>query len=266
MTEFLEVAKEAAREAGELIQSYLGKKHTENVKRNSSDFATEADLAAEKIIIDLITKHFPKHNIIAEENGQNHKGSEYTWVIDPLDGTVSFSTGIPTYCVSIALLYKNKPIVGVINHLALKELYWAVEEKGAFLNGEKIHVSDVSVLEYAVMNFDCGHLDTRQDKYEKYLFPLMNKVRYAYSLGSAATSMAMVAKGALDGDPNSAYIWDFAAAAIILTEAGGKVTDLEGKEPDWSKKRLDLVASNGLIHDAILEALKNSDKSQESRV
>lgn len=256
MDEFLKVAKQAAKEAGELIQSYLDKKHTEKAKRNSSDFATEADLEAEQIIIKILTKNFPGHSIISEEKGTEDKNSDYTWVIDPLDGTVAFSTGVPFYSVSIALMYKNKPVIGVINHLGSGDCYWALENKGAFLNGVKIHVSSVSVLEYAVLDIDCGHLDTRQKKFEKYLFPLMNKVRYTYSLGGAAASTAMVAKGALDGAPNSAYIWDFAAGAIIVREAGGKVTDLKGNEPDWSKNRLDVVASNSLIHEQILEAIK----------
>lgn len=255
-TKFLEVAKKAAVKSGKLIQSYLGRKHTEKVKRNSSDFATEADLEAEQLIIDVITKHFPEHNIIGEEGGQNNKGSDYTWVIDPLDGTTAFSTGMPIYSVAIGLLYKNKPIVGVVNHLSLNDLYWAQEGKGAFLNGDKISVSEVSDLEHAVMNFDSGHLDTRQMKLEKYLFPFINQIRYAYSLGGGVMATVLVAKGTLDGAPNTAYIWDFAAATIILKEAGGRVTNLDGSEPDWSKERLELVASNGLIHEQILEALK----------
>ena len=255
-SKLLEVAKQAALKSGKLIESFLGKEHNVTIKRNSSDFATEADLEAEKTIIKTIRNNFPDHNIISEEKGEENTGSEYTWVIDPLDGTVAFSTGVPFYSVSIGLMYKDKPILGVINHLALHDLYWAVEGKGASLNGRKIHVSNISVLEYAVLNIDCGHLDTRQLKYDKYLVPLMNKVRYTYSLGGAAASIAMIAKGVLDGAPNSAYIWDFAAAAMILKEAGGKLTDLDGVEPDWTKTRLDLVASNGLIHDQMLEVLR----------
>lgn len=255
-TKFLEVAKKAAIEAGELIQTFLGKKHKFKIKNGSSDFATEADLEAEQLIIDILTKHFPDHNIIGEEGGQNNKGSDYTWVIDPLDGTTAFSTGMPIYSVAIGLLYKNKPIVGVVNHLSLNDLYWAQGGKGAFLNGDKIRVSEVSDLEHAVMNFDSGHVGTREEKFEKFLFPLMGKIRYVYSLGGGVMATVLVAKGTLDGAPNTAYIWDFAAAAIILKEAGGKITDLEGREPDWSKNRLDVVASNGLIHDQILEALK----------
>lgn len=253
---FLEVAKKAALEAGELIQNCLGKKHTEKAKRNSSDFATEADLEAEELIIKTILKSFPDHNIIAEERDNDNKGSDYTWVVDPLDGTTAFSTGMPIYSVSIGLLCKNKPTVGVVNHLALGDLYWAVEGKGAFLNGQKISVSKTGDLEHAVMNFDSGHVGTREEKFEKYLFPLMGKIRYVYSLGGGVMATVLVAKGVLDAAPNTAYIWDFAAAAMILKEAGGRITDLEGNEPDWSEHRLDLVASNGLIHDAILEALK----------
>ncbi len=255
-TKFLKIAKQAAVEAGDLIQSLLGRQHEFTIKRGSSDFTTEADLKAEELIINVLTKNFPDHNIISEEKGCTQKGSPFTWVIDPLDGTVAFSTGVPFYSVSIGLIQRGKPIIGVINHLGLNDLYWAQVGKGALVNGMKIHVSNVSNLEYAVLNIDCGHLGTRQAKLDKYLLPLMNKVRYTYSLGGSAASVAMVAKGILDGAPNSAYIWDFAAAAVVLEEAGGKLTDLDGNDPDWSKERLNLVASNGLIHDAILEALR----------
>lgn len=255
--DFLRVAKEAAIEAGKVIQKYSGQVHQKSIKKDDvSDFATEADLEAEELIVSILSKAFPKHNIIAEENEKTQKGSEYTWVIDPIDGTFSFEIGMPFYSVSIGLLKNNKPLLGVIYNVALNQLYWAIDGQGAYLNGNRIHVSKRNVVSEAGAVLDVGHRQRRQAKFNLYIEPLLNKVGYVYSLGSAVAVLALVAQGILDADVNQAWIWDFAAGAVIVREAGGKVTDFEGNEPDWSKERLDIVASNGLIHDEILEALK----------
>lgn len=256
--EFLKVAKEAGLEAGKIIRQYAGQIHQKSIKHgDASDFATEVDVEVEKVIVAMIAKSFPNHNIIAEENEKTKKGSEFTWVIDPIDGTFSFVVGVPFYSVSIGLLKNNIPVLGVIYNVELNQLYWAEESKGAYLNGKKIHVSNRSTLSEAAAVLDVGHRQKRQAKFDMYIKPLFTKVGYVYSLGSAVAVLAMVAQGILDGDVNQAWIWDFAAGAVIIREAGGKVTDFAGNEPDWSKERLNVVASNGLIHEQILEALQN---------
>jgi len=201
--EFLKVAKQAAIEAGRILKKHFGKQHKYFLKKDPSDFATQADLESEQVIIKTITKNFPSHNIIAEERGTDNKESEYTWVIDPLDGTVTFAAG----------------------------------------------------LEDANMGIDFGHRGTRSRKASTFIMPLMNKVRYLYELGSDAVMLAFVAKGGLDGFATDAWVWDFTGAAVIIEEAGGRITDPKGKEIDWTKDRIAVVASNGLIHDEILEAL-----------
>ncbi len=254
---FLKVAKQAALEAGEIITKYFGKKHQYKFKNeDQSDFATQADLESEQKIIQILTKNFPNSSIIAEESGQTQKGSEYTWVIDPVDGTFSFAVGVPFYSVSIGLLKNNQPILGVIYNVSMKQLYWATVGSGAFLNGERISVSSRDKIEGAAASLDYGHRQKRQEKIEKYVRPLITKVGYVYSFGSSVSTLGMVAQGILDVYVNEAWIWDFAAGVVIVREAGGKVTDFEGKEIDWSKQRLNIVASNGFIHEAILEALK----------
>ena len=255
--DFLTVAKKAALEAGKIIQKYSANFGEKSFKGGDiSNFATKADLESEKTTVKIITSNFPKHNIIAEENASVNKGSEYTWVIDPLDGTFSFAHGIPYFSVSIGLILNNKPILGVINHVSAKNLYYAQNGKGAFLNGKLISVSKINILAESACGLDFGHKKTRADNLKNYINPLINKIGYPYCVGSSVSTQALVAQGILDGYINAAWIWDFAAAAVILTEAGGKVTDFEGNEPDWSKERLNIVASNGLIHDQILEALK----------
>lgn len=254
---FLEVAKEAALQAGEIISKYFGKEHQYKFKnKDQSDFATQADLESEQKIIQILTKNFPETNIIAEESGKGQKGSEYTWVIDPLDGTISFTKGMYYFAVSIGLLKESRPILGVIYHVLANELYFAQKGKGTYLNGKPIHITQQNDLSAAAIAMDSGHKKRRPPKINLYVLPLLREAGYIYSLGSAVMCMGLVGKGVLDGMIAQAFIWDLTAGTVIIREAGGKVTDFEGKEPDWSQERLNIVASNGLIHDQILEALK----------
>lgn len=255
--QFLKIAKQAALEAGKIIQKYSGNTYQKNIKHGDlSDFATDADLEAEKKIIEILTKNFPDHNIVAEETGRKDKGSKYTWLIDPMDGTISFAQRIPYYSVSIGLLEDGKPLLGVIYNVSFDHLYWAKIGQGAYLNGKAIHVSQKKNLKESVGSLDFGHNVKRQHKLDLYVNKLITKIGYVYSFGSAVASLGLVAESVLDLYVNHAFPWDFAAGAVIVREAGGMVSDFEGKEPDWSKERLNLVASNSLIHEAILEALK----------
>ena len=255
--QFLKVAKEAALEAGEFIANLFGNQGALSFKEgDTSNITTKADLGAQDLIIKAIQKSFPDHNIIAEEQVKINKDSIYTWVIDPLDGTTSFASGVPIFGVSIGLLKNNKPFLGVINWIIQKELYWAQENLGAYLNGKKISVSKKDKLTEAVLGFEVGTRKYREQKYKSYVAPLFYIVRYPYFLGSSAITLVLMSKGVLDGILEQAWLWDFVAGAIIIREAGGKVTDFEGQEPDWTKERLNIVASNGLIHNQILEALK----------
>lgn len=253
--QFLKVAKKAALEAGEIISEYFGQEHEYRYKNeDKSDFATQADLESEHKIVEIITKSFPEHSIIAEESGQTDKKSEYTWIIDPLDGTLAFASGLPLSAISIALLKENQPILGIVYQVMTEALYWAQKGKGAYLNNKRMKVSKVDKLESASIGMDVGHKKSRAGKFDSYILPL-KKVRYMYGLGSDAAMLALVGKGSLDAFPTSAWVWDFAGGAVIVEEAGGKVTDLQGLPVDWTKKRIEMVATNGLLHDQVLEAL-----------
>ena len=146
--------------------------------------------------------------------------------------------------------------MGVIYHITQKDLYWAQNGKGAFLNGKKISVSKTKKLDEAVAGLGIGTITKRRAKLDDYFFPLLNKVRYIYMLGGGAVTMAFLARGFLDTVPNRAWIWDQAAAGIIITEAGGMISDRFGNPVDWSVDYTEFVASNGRIHDELLEALK----------
>lgn len=251
------VAKQAALEAGKIISKYFGGSHQYNFKnKDKSDFATQADLAAQEKIISILTRNFPDHNLISEENARIDNNCEYTWVIDPLDGTFSFSIGMPFFAVSIGLLQNNQPVLGVIYHIVANDLYYGQKGKGAFVNDKKIQVSIKSSLYHASMAVDLGHRHTRGSKMDLYILPLSKELGQMYSIGTTAGAMALTGRGIQDGMVAQAWIWDFAAGAAIIKEAGGKVTDFEGKEIDWTKDRLNVLATNGLIHDEVLKALK----------
>lgn len=254
---FLKVAKQAALDAGKIISQYFGKTLKRKIKGlDPSNFATEADLEAEEKIVHILTTNFPDHNIIAEEKAKINNKSEYTWVVDPLDGTFSFSHQFPYFSVSIGLLLNSYPILGVINHVSGRNLFYAQKGKGSYLNGKPIQVSSINNLKESAVGLDFGHKKTRGHHIAKYVYPLIIRIGYPYSVGSAVSCQALVAQGILDGYVNQAWIWDFAAGAVVIREAGGQITDFMGREPDWSQDRLDIVASNGLIHDQIVEALR----------
>lgn len=255
-SKYLQVAKQAVLEAGKVIMSFYGKNNKLTFKTDHTDFATPADLGAEKVIVDIIRKNFPSHNIIAEEKTRIDNNSEYTWAIDPVDGTISFASNMPFFSVSIGLLKNNEPIVGVIYHVEQNDLYFAEKGKGAFLNDQKITVSKANKLENAVIGLGIGTITRRKAKLKDYFDPLLNKVLSIYILGGGAVTMALVARGSLDAFPNEAWIWDQAAAGVIIPEAGGKISDRKGNPVDWSAKRTEFICSNGLIHDELLEALR----------
>lgn len=251
----LKIAKKAADEAGKIVKKYYLSELILRNKGHYSNFATQADVEAERKILEIITKNFPNHNIIAEESGQVDKGSEYSWAIDPIDGTIPFVDGIPTFGVSIAVLKNNIPIIGVINMVATDELYWAQQGKGAFLNGKKIEVRQEGNLEKSTIGLELGHTE-RIMKLDKFFRPIVERVRYVYLFGSAVATLVFVARGMIDAYIQRANIWDLAAGVVLIEEAGGKITDFEGNEINWAENRLSMIASNGLIHEAILEAFK----------
>lgn len=251
-SKFLSVAKEAAIEAGKIVKKYYQSELILQNKGHYANFATKADVESEAKVIEIIVKNFPDHNIIAEESGTVDNKSEYTWAIDPIDGTIPFVDGIPLFGVSVGLLKNNQPFVGVINMAGTDDIYWAQEGEGAFRNGKKIQVRHEEKLENATIGLELGHAE-RDKKIEKHFKPIVEKIRYAYVFGSAVKSLTLVAQGNLDGALLSAYVWDFAAGSILVTEAGGKITNLYGAKADYSLKHFELIFSNGLIHDEMVK-------------
>lgn len=246
-----DVAVEAAKESGRLLSLRFG--HINRIKsKGDRDLVTDIDLAAERIIKTQIIKNFPQDNIVSEENPVKQE-ADFTWIIDPLDGTHNYIHNINIFGVSIALAYKNEVVVGVIYMPEDNELYLAEKKKGAYLNGRRISVSKRKIHQ-ATLIFDSS-LRYQKNKMLKGLSRLVDKVFNVRMFGSTVRSLAYVAEGKAEAEIEyNDKLWDFAAGLLLVEEAGGRVTDLKGKK--WSLKTKGYIASNGKIHKQLLALIR----------
>jgi myo-inositol-1(or 4)-monophosphatase len=248
------IAVTAAYSAGaKLLERYYRYVRTDAKFKSQHEIVTKSDLVSEKIIIAEIKKHFPDHRILSEETGSLPGRSDYLWVIDPLDGTHNFSMHNPLWAISLAVFNKQKLILGIVFAPALNELFLAETQSGAWLNGQRIKVSKYKGNK--VINTFCHGSKVgdirRALKYYNYhkLHDLDCR-----QLGSASLELAYVASGRVESIViPGANSWDVAAGALLVKEAGGKVTDFQNKA--WSLKSSDLAASNGLVHKEILTTI-----------
>ncbi len=243
-----------AKKAGEKISKKFNKDRIIKVK-GKSQILTQADLIADKIIIKALKKRFPSHAILSEESGYSKKQKEYLWVIDPLDGTTNFFIGSPLFAVSIALFKNTQPILAAAYAPQMKEMYFAQVNQGAYLNGKKIRVSKTSSLSQSFLTYCHGSVKKDIQRAVK----IYNKIKFnsldSRQFGSAALELGFVAAGRTDGIIiPGANSWDVGAGVLLVKEAGGKVTDFSGKE--WNLKSKDMVASNGKIHQQLINFLK----------
>lgn len=221
-------------------------------KEGINNLVTEADHAAEKTIIETIREAFPDHYLLTEESGELPSGSNYKWIIDPIDGTVNFAHGIPICCVSIGLEKDGQMIMGAVYNPLFNEFYLAERGKGATLNGKPIHVSsmDEVIKSCLVTGFPYTYLDLPNGPlqcFERFI----RKGVPVRRLGSAAIDLCWVAAGRFDGFyEHKLQAWDSAAGFLMVEEAGGKVTDFTGKH--YSPYQPHLLATNGKIHDEML--------------
>ena len=256
---YLSIAVEAGRQAGNLLLDYSSKQREIRFK-GEAELVTDADTASEQLIVQVITDHFPNHAILAEEGSGNDAESDFNWLIDPLDGTTNYAHGFPVYCVSIALQYQRRTVLGVVLNPVLDELFTASAGEGAYLNGEKIKVSGQHELKLSLLatGFPYDKADSERDNIG-YFAAFTKRVRGIRRAGSAAMDLVYVACGRLDGFWEiKLKPWDIAAGALIVAEAGGQATELSGKDPDIFVG--DIVASNGLIHRDILSVIEEVDR------
>lgn len=244
-----------SREAGEIVREGFGKKLQLEYKTNISDFVTNVDKASERKIIDFIKKEYPKHNILAEESGSDILDSEYTWIIDPLDGTMNFAHGLPIFSVSIGLMKSNELIAGAIYDVMNNIMFSTEKGCGSFQNGNKINVSKNSDLEKSLLvtGFPYNIKQNPDNAIEKFNRFVLNS-RGVRRLGSAAIDLCYVANGTFDGFWEvNLHPWDMAAGMLLVKEAGGKITDfMNNKNSIFSKQ---LLATNGKVHKKMIKIL-----------
>lgn len=244
----LETAIEAAQHAGAQVEKYFETTGLERNEKDDTSFVTKADTEAEEVIVSLIRERFPDHGILGEEGSEVNSEAEYQWVIDPIDGTRNFTNGIPLFAVSIAVLYQGEPVVGVVYNPATHSLYAAEKGKGATFNGAPMRVS-VQDAKKGVVTFGPGQGDAK----EKLRAFFQNGEHYFRSvryLGCTALELAYVARGGTEGFVCIGLKpWDYAAGRVLLLEAGGTITDYEGKACGIEQNYF--IASNGVAHEAL---------------
>ena len=259
------IAKESALIGNEILIKNYNKIQTITSKGRKGDLVTNVDLEVEEKIKDYLSKKTPDISIHAEESGKLIKTSELTWCIDPLDGTTNYSHGYPFFGTSIGLLYKNNPILGSISVPYLNELYSACIGKGAYCNDKEIRVSNTSTLfdSLLVTGFSYDRFDIEDNNYAEFCY-LTHKTRGVRRGGAAAVDLAFVASGKVDGYwERGLEIWDLAAGAIIVKEAGGVVSDYPNGEFNLSSGRI-LACCPKLEKELKLELSKVSPLNKEN--
>ena len=249
-----EIAGRAARSAGAVLKQKIGKVH-DIIKKGEIDLVTEADLAAEEIILKMLRNHFPKDNILSEEAGARDVSSVRTWIVDPLDGTTNFAHGFPFFAVSIALEIEKEIVLGIVYNPFMGEFFEAQKGQGAFLNDSPIHVSDARNLNESLLAtgfpYDIRERSNRIFERFKAMVVSCQGVRRG---GSAAVDMCYVAAGRLDGHwEENLKPWDTAAGVVIVSEAGGRLSTFDGQP--FTPYQKSVIACTPMIHGDMVEAL-----------
>jgi len=252
------VAVRAARKAGDLIARSFDERGDLKVQeKHDRDFVTEIDQKAEKIILNEIRRHYPDHGIVAEESERVNPNASMQWYIDPLDGTTNFIHGYPHFAVSISAWKDGKPFLAVVHDPIKDETFEAKRGNGAFLNRRRLRVSPVNQVGHAI--FASGMPPYRRkeliDSFQQRMDVCMRAAEGYRRGGSAALDLAYVAAGRLDAYwEGGLCAWDIAAGILLVQEAGGIITDLDGASVDVEKG--DVLCANGLLHREFLTMLK----------
>jgi myo-inositol-1(or 4)-monophosphatase len=250
----LDVAVRAARAAAAIHRDLKGSDLQVRTKSTDIDLVTLADTASEAAIVEILLDAFPQDAILGEEEGQRHGNSQRRWIVDPLDGTLNYAHGFPWYCVSIALEVEGVIEVGVVLDSVHNELFTAQRGAGAHLNGEPMSVSRCQELPEAMLATGFPYKREWMAENVATFAWMMPKVRAIRRPGAAALDLASLAAGRLDGFWEiHLQPWDVAAGGLLVQEAGGRVSDLTGASYPLGEKTI--VASNGCIHEALLQAL-----------
>ncbi|HEY3488726.1 MAG TPA: inositol monophosphatase family protein [Candidatus Deferrimicrobiaceae bacterium] len=255
----LEFAMETAAGAGEILRSNYGRRQTIHFK-GEINLVTDVDRASEAYIKDRIRNQFPDHGIMAEESPEEKSPSPYRWIVDPLDGTTNYAHNYPCFCVSIGVEHEGIPVAGVVYDPLLDEMFTAWAGGGAFLNDEKIAVSDIDELRRGLLATGFAYdVKTSTDKNFDYFQSFVMTGQAIRRDGSAALDLCYLASGRFDGFwEMQLKPWDTIAGLLILQEAGGMATCMDGSPYDIHKP--DILASNGKIHGQMLDVIRRTVK------
>ncbi len=254
MHTYREFAVAIARRAGAYLKEGLNEKHRIDYK-GEINIVTEADRKSEQMIVSAIRETFPAHGILAEESAAVVGDADCRWIIDPLDGTTNYAHGFPVFCVAIALEEQGEVRLGVVYNPVLDEMFVAEKGQGAYLNDRSIHVSATAELSRALLatGFPYDIREGGEDNMN-YFYGLALKAQAIRRAGAAALDLAYVAAGRFDGFWELKLMpWDTAAGVLLVREAGGRVTDLDGEAYVLSSPHV--MASNGLLHEAMFRVI-----------
>ena len=256
----------ALQKGGEALMNHLGFTSDATVKESISSVVTEADLASEKVILEIFRDTPDPFNVITEEAGYIDHGSEYTWVVDPLDGTSNFAAGLPWFGIIIALFHKERPILGGMYLPVSKDIYMTEQGKGSWKNGEAIRLTDSAKLEEQLLAYSFDFSDTpgKTESEMEILKNLSKKVRNIRSTNSLV-DFCYTADGRLGAALNqTTKIWDIAAPWLMISEAGGKVTNIQGKEIQFDlsagafDRNYTILASGAGLYNSLLNLIKKT--------
>jgi myo-inositol-1(or 4)-monophosphatase len=255
---FRAVAVDAATRAGTLLRAHLGGRREIGHKSSPINLVTDMDRRAEALVVEAIAAHFPAHEILAEERGVVEGARSHRWIVDPLDGTTNYAHGLPIFCVSIALEIDGRLALGVVYDPNRGECFVAERGRGASLNGDALAVSATPALAESLLStgYQYDIRSTTRNNLSEHAAVLL-RAHSVREIGSAVLNLAYVAAGRLDGFWElSLGAWDVAAGALLVEEAGGRVTDPRGGALDLNAPSI--VATNGAIHDEVLRVLEEA--------
>lgn len=250
------VASRAAQRAGALQVASSGRPKSVRIKSSAVDLVTDVDRASERLLHREITRHFPGHGFQGEERTRTHPDAPFQWIVDPLDGTMNFVHGVPVFAISIGLQHRGRTVAGVIYDPNRRELFTAIQGEGARLNGRRIRVAPTRRLAQGLLstgfppNFREG-----KTAYLRWFRAFELQSHGVRRIGSTAVSLAYVACGRHEGFyEQELWPWDIAAGLLLVEEAGGRVSDFQGRPVRL--ERGEVVASNGLLHGQMLVLLR----------
>ncbi len=253
---FREVAVDAATRAGALLRAHLGGHREVSHKTSPINLVTDMDRRSEALIVEAIQRRFPDHGILAEERGAVTGAASHRWIVDPLDGTTNYAHGMPIFCVSIALEVEGRVALGVVYDPNRDECFVAERGRGATVNGAALNVSPTATLGESLLStgYQYDIRSTTRNNLAEHA-ALLLRSHSVREIGSAVLNLAYVATGRLDAFWElSLGAWDVAAGALLVEEAGGRVTSPSGGPLDLGAPSI--VATNGFIHDEVLKVLE----------